>query len=133
MTIKSLTELTIREAIDGTARYSSRELRELVRRLARKRFGEGEILLRLQAILLRSAQVTEKRNNLLHSVWAHELDGDPVIRGRDHDFQPIPEIHELEAVADEISRVTDELNGARLKGFLSEAIEATRDKLKSRE
>src|SRR5580658_7924268 len=66
MALKSLTGVTIRKALDATARQSSRELRERVRRLTRKRFGEGDVLVRLDAILERSRQATEKRNELLH-------------------------------------------------------------------
>jgi hypothetical protein len=44
MTIKSLTGVSVNEAIDATARQGSRELRERIRKLARRRLGEGVAL-----------------------------------------------------------------------------------------
>ena len=41
----------------------------------RRRLGEGAPLLRLEAILQRAAKATERRNHLLHTLWAHELHG----------------------------------------------------------
>ena len=122
MAVRSLSGITISEALDATARQSSRELRERVRRLARKRLGEGEVLVRLDAILERSRQAAEKRNELLHGLWAHELDGEPVIRTQGHEFRPIPAVVALEAVADDLSRVAKDLNHARLDGFLRDAL-----------
>lgn len=122
MAVRSLSGITIREALDATARQSSRELRERVRRLARRRFGEGDVLVRLDAILERSRQATERRNELLHGLWAHELDGDPVIRTHGHEFRPIPTVKALEAVVDDLSQVARDLNYARLDRFLRDAL-----------
>ena len=73
----------------------------------------------------RAAGATEKRNRLLHSLWAHELDGEPVIRDEDeHTFRGIPTVAELETVAQTLEQLTSELNTARLDGFLSEALAA---------
>jgi hypothetical protein len=51
MTIKSLTGVSANEAIDATARQGSRKLRERIRKLARRRLGEGVALVQLEAIL----------------------------------------------------------------------------------
>jgi hypothetical protein len=122
MAVRSLAGITIREAIDATARQSSRELRDRVRRLARKRFGEGDVLVRLDAILERSRRATESRNELLHGLWAIELDGGPVMRTHGHEFRPIPPVAELEAVADDLAQIAKDLNFARLEGFLRDAL-----------
>jgi len=42
MTIKSLTDLTIAEALDATQYEGTRQLREWIRKLARKRFGASD-------------------------------------------------------------------------------------------
>jgi hypothetical protein len=123
MTIKTLAGLSIQDGLDATARLGSRDLRERIRKLARRRLGEGAPLLRLEAILQRAAKATDRRNHLLHSLWAHELDGAPVIRDEhSHDFRPIPTIPELDAVATSLAEVASELNTARLDGSLSEAL-----------
>jgi len=79
-------------------------------------------LLKLQAILERCKRATEKRNDLIHSVWGKELDGEPFRRGNDHSWQPLPTVEELKALGEEIRILTDSLNDARLMGFLADAL-----------
>jgi hypothetical protein len=126
MAVKSLTGVTPAEARRETKKLRSSDLRREVRQLARKRLGEGEALKQLDVILRRAQQVTEKRNDLMHSLWARELDGDPVIQNRgDPSFGPIPTVQELEATADEIADVAKDLRDARLDGgFLQQALAA---------
>lgn len=50
MTIKTLARLDANEALDATAYDSSSQLRDRIRKLARQRLGEGEPLLKLQAL-----------------------------------------------------------------------------------
>jgi hypothetical protein len=123
MTIKTLAGLSIKDALDATARLGSRDLRERIRKLARQRLGEGAPLLRLEAILQRAAKATDRRNHLLHTLWAHELDGVPVIRDEEnHTFKAISTPAELDVVAGTLAEIASELNMARLDGFLCEAL-----------
>ena len=78
MAVRTLAGIEITEALDATARQTAGELRRRVRRLAQKRLGEGDALVRLDALLNRARGAAEKRNGLLHGLWAHELDGAPV-------------------------------------------------------
>lgn len=126
MTIKTLLDLTVRDALDATHRQGSGELRELIKRLVKQRLGEGEALVRLRAIMTRSARATQRRNELLHGLWASTLDGEHVIRHDDQTFQPIPTVIELEDLATKFEDVWKELNEARLDGFLKKALEAAR-------
>lgn len=122
MTIKTLARLEITEALDATAYDSSSQLRERIKKLARQRLGEGEPLLKLQALLERCKGATEKRNDLVHSVWGQELDGEPARRGSGHEWRPLPTTAELHDLAEELGRLTSQLNEARLQGFLHEAL-----------
>lgn len=122
MTIKTLARLEISEALDATAYDGAARLRDRIRTLARQRLGEGEALLKLQAILERCKRATEKRNDLIHNVWGEELDGEPFRRGNDHSWQPLPTVEELKMLGEEISVLTESLNDARLLGFLAEAL-----------
>jgi len=122
MTIRTLAEVSIEEALDATAFVGSGALRDRIQKLARSRLGEGQALLKLQAILERCRRATEKRNDWIHSIWARELDGDPQLRTSDHKWTKPPGVEELQALADEIGRLTEELNRARLDGFIFEAL-----------
>jgi hypothetical protein len=122
MTIKTLGRLRPQEALDATAYDGSRQLRERIRKLARQRLGEGEALLKLEALLERCRRVTDKRNELTHGIWAKELDGEPMRRGTDQNWYPLPTVDELKALANQTWLLSDELNTARLDGFLSQAL-----------
>lgn len=123
MTIKSLANLTPQEAFDATQFEGSRILRDRIRKLARQCLGEGESLLKLQALLTRAGHLTDRRNALTHGLWAKELDGDPGIMRDFGELRPLPSVVELESLASEIRDLTDELNRARLEGFLRVTIE----------
>jgi hypothetical protein len=89
MTIKSICEISPKEARRATARVMSSKLRERVESLAKKRFGDGPALLRLQALLERCRRTSEERNKLLHGVFARELDGSDLSM-EDGDPGPLP-------------------------------------------
>jgi hypothetical protein len=125
MIFKELTGVEKAVALDATARDGSRELRARIRRLARQRLGEGVPFVRLEAILTSAERATEKRNELLHSVWGTELDGGPLMRGDDHKFRPTPSIQELEALDGDILSIIVDLIDA-MDGFLFEALKKTR-------
>ena len=122
MTIKTLARLDVTEALDATAYDSSSQLRERIKKLARQRLGEGEPLLKLQALLERCKRATERRNDLVHSVWAQELDGEPIRRGSGEEWRPLPTTAELHDLAENLSRLTLQVNEARLEGFLHHAL-----------
>jgi hypothetical protein len=123
MTIKTLARLEIGEALDATAYDSTSQLRERIKKLARQRLGEGAPLLKLQALLERCKRASERRNDLIHSVWGQELDGPPGRRGAGQDWQTLPSTTDLVNLAADIMQLTGELNEARLGGFLHEALE----------
>lgn len=127
MTVKSLSGVTVREALDETSRAGSRQLRTRIKKLAKGKLSEGAAMLQLDALLERCRKATEERNRLIHDIWASELDGDPKIMNSDHTWGPIPSIGELEALSSQLVQLTLELNLARLEGFLHLALESNRD------
>jgi len=122
MTVKSLAELSVRDAIDATERDGSAKLREQIAKLARRRFGEGQVLLRLKAILTRCRRAAERRNELLHGLFARDLEGAELWRHEGHAWRALPNVTELEALVDEINDIAAELNSARLDGSLRDAL-----------
>ncbi len=122
MTIKTLAGLEILEALDATVYDGATKLRDRIKTLARQRLGEGAALLKLQAILEQCKRATEKRNDLIHSVWGKEVDGEAFRRGNDHSWGPIPTTEELMILGEEIRILTESLNDARQMGFLAEAL-----------
>ena len=122
MTIKTISGLSPAEASFALKYEQSSSLRRRINKLARKELGEGQALLKLQAILGRAEKVTKKRNKLIHGLWAKELDGDPGIMDDPGELKPLPSVEELNQLSIEIAEITQELNEARLEGFLKEAL-----------
>jgi len=69
MTIKTLAGITLTDVLAATKYESSRQLRDRIKKLARKTLGEGATLLKLQALVHTCEALTEKRNNLVHGFW----------------------------------------------------------------
>jgi hypothetical protein len=124
MTIKSLTGVTPAEAIAATAYESSAQLRDRVRKIARKRLGDGTALVRLQAMLAECKRLTEKRNDLVHGLWAQELDGEAHVRDARGGRRPLPTEEELQNLARELEHHSTRLNLERLEGFLLQALQS---------
>jgi hypothetical protein len=122
MTIKTLSGVEVNEALDATAFDGASQLRERVRKLAKQRLGEGQALIKLQALVERCRRATEKRNEYVHSVWAQELDGEAKRRDGNQEWLPLPTVGELHALSQEFLALTHELNHARLEGFIFEAL-----------
>lgn len=122
MTIKSLAGLTPAEALAATKYEGSGQLRDRIRKIARKRLGEGTPLLKLQAILANCERLTEKRNELVHGLWAQELDGEAHVRDAHGNTRPLPTALELRKLGTEIEQLTLQLNSERLEGFLKQAL-----------
>jgi hypothetical protein len=123
-TIGKLVGLSRQEMLDATARKGSQELREIIHKLVRHHFGVTDDLVKTDALLNRVKRVTEKRNDILHNLWGYILDHGAVIRREeDHQFEDVPSVAALNAIADEITAVTRDLNLARIEGFLFEAIQ----------
>jgi hypothetical protein len=123
--LKSIAAVTIEEAFDATLHDGSWTLRERLRKLARRRLGDGTALVKFQALLGRCERATEKRNDLVHSVWEQDASGGETrVRDRNSAAKAPPTAEELNALGEELHQLAFELNEARLGGFLSEALEA---------
>jgi hypothetical protein len=124
-TVKTLANITPEEADRALAYAGSREVRELIRKLAVRRLGKASVaVLRLQALLSECERVTARRNRYIHDVWAQDWLDDPVLIGP-HDQIPMPSTAEVNQLADEIFAVASKINAARLHsgGFLYDALQ----------
>ncbi len=124
MTIKVITGVSVDDAVLATARTPSRVLRKRVRALAKDRLGDGAPFLELEAILYLAEKAVEDRNELIHSIWVFDEDGNPVIQDPLKGHLPVPTVEQLEELADQIERVYLVLNTSRLQGSLRKALDA---------
>ena len=128
MTIKSLADVEFQVAYDATRYDGSAYLREQVRKHGRRRFGESAPQLQLRAILQRCEDVTARRNGYAHAIWGREFEwgreseGQPMVNTGDQNWRAYPPPDELDALASSIDAVREELNNARLHGWLGIAL-----------
>lgn len=113
MTIKSLIGVAPEEAMDATEDDKSYELRDRVKKLGRRRLGDGEPLIKLQALVTRAKRATDDRNQIVHSIVAKMLDGPVVMRDRAGIYVEIPAEAELEAMANRMAEISEALHAAR--------------------
>lgn len=122
-TIKTLAGITIAEADKALSRTGAGEMRDLIERHAKRRLGKAHpVVLRLKAILRDCEDATEQRNRLTHEPWAKFLDGDAVMYSHTGETLPMPTVAELKALADRIFGLANQLNEARMFGFIAEAL-----------
>jgi hypothetical protein len=90
--------------------------------MANRKLGPGTHLLELGDLIDRAERASDRRNKFLHSLYAKELDGEPMLVGNDHTWEPLPTPEELTELAKEIITIADEIHEARLHGLLAKAI-----------
>ncbi|MGB4107609.1 MAG: hypothetical protein WBK55_07415 [Alphaproteobacteria bacterium] len=127
MTIKTLTGVTVDEALLATQMMSSKDLRKRIKKLAKERLGDGPALVELEAILQRAQGVMKQRNELIHGAWVKK-NGKSVVQVPGKGHFPLPTTKEVERLAQEIRQVYLELNDSRLRGSLLKALDEKKKK-----
>jgi hypothetical protein len=122
MTIKTLSGMTVKDALSATEKTKNWELRAQIEKLFTQKSKDLSLLLKLRALLNRCEALSEKRNRLLHNAWAIGPDGSIVTKGADHAWGEAPTDADLNGLALEIAEQVEELNKARLRGFIKEVI-----------
>ncbi|NBX65629.1 MAG: hypothetical protein EBQ96_01365 [Proteobacteria bacterium] len=122
MMIKTLSGVDLKTVIEATSFQGVSETRERVKKLARKRFGEGSDLIKIQSFLERARKLSESRNEFIHSLWCNDLDVGLVLISSDHSATPIPTKDEINKISNDIDVLIKEIRKERLEGFIAEAV-----------
>ena len=122
MTIRTLTGVSVDEAVKATAHENISQIRTRIKKIARTKLGEGEALIKLQAILCDCKHLTDKRNELTHCLWTQELDRDAQLRDPHGNTQPLPTAQDLLDLAKSMGELTNRINRERFEGFLYQAL-----------
>lgn len=118
MTFKTLSGLSVEEALDATRAMKNWELRKEIERLFKHKTKDPIIQAKLKAILGKCEALSQDRNKMLHNAWAIAPDGSIITKGTKHAWGKAPDIQELNDLAAEIDQCVQHLNKARLKGFI---------------
>lgn len=127
MTIRTLAEITVDEALSATQKSKNWELRKCVHSIFNKKTKDMQLRLKLKSIIGTCERLSEERNRLLHNTWAIAPDGSVVTKGPDHAWGPASKPNDLRKLASEISDVVATLNHARLQGFIRQVCDASQD------
>jgi hypothetical protein len=124
MFVRSFDETTIEEALEYIGYQGAAKLRKRVKKLAREQLGEGEALTMILELMKRCEDISERRNDLLHSPIARERDGEAFrMRARGgNTWIELPEPEVLKALADETFDLVTEMNHQRLSGLIGLAL-----------
>jgi hypothetical protein len=124
MTIRTLGGMGVEKALNDLAPTRSSKLRDLIRKAAKRGLGSHPAFNELVALLDQCKAATRRRNDLTHDPWAMEPDGEMIVRTKEHKSVPLPTVPQLEELARDLVQLTDELNSARMEGFLAQALKA---------
>jgi hypothetical protein len=75
MFVRSFDKSTVEEALEYIGYQGARRLRERVSKLAAQRLGQGDALTMIGGFMKRCEEISERRNNLLHSPIGRDRDG----------------------------------------------------------
>lgn len=120
MFLRSLNGTTAEQALQYIGDQGTEKLRARVTKLARERLGEGGALTMVLEFMKRCEDVSERRNELLHSPIARERDGEAFrMRARGGStWVELPKPEVLQALADETYKLVQEMKHARLGGLI---------------
>jgi len=123
MTIKTLSRLTVNEAMNATEKWKNWELRVEIEKLFRAKTNDPSLRLKVKALMGQSEHLSDRRNELLHGAFAITNDGSVVAKGADDKWGPPPEPEVFKKLADDIGVLVNDLNEARLRGFIRQVCE----------
>ncbi len=124
-TVKTLSGLSIKEALDATSKERTSDTRQRVRRLFLEKKPTGSETTRLDALIGAASRLTDKRNGYLHSAWSVSTAKEPIMKSEDHSWGPAPTRDEVEKVTSELLALGKEINQARLHGFIDQLLHRT--------
>jgi hypothetical protein len=124
MFIRSFDESSIDAALKYIGYQGAARLRKHVTQLATEQLGQGEALDMILGFMKRCDDISDRRNDLLHSPIARERDGQRFYmrtRGGNTWVElPAPDV--LKALADETFLLVQEMNHQRLGGLIDVAL-----------
>lgn len=125
--VKTIADLTIKQALDATEGQRISDLRVRVRQLFNARKPTALEITRLDALLGHAKRLSEKRNSYLHRAWSQTDAGKIIMKDEDHQWGRAPSEEEILEVAGEITQLVGEINTERLEGFIKSVVLRSRE------
>src|SRR2546423_598000 len=99
MTVKTLAELTVKQALNATEKTKAWELRAEILSLFKSKAKDPALRMKMKAVLGNCERLSDQRNRLLHNAWAIGPDGSVVTKGPTHAWGKAPTADDLNKLA----------------------------------
>ena len=99
-------------------------VRVKVQALAQQRQFPKAVTDRIDDLLKRAVDLSRERNEVVHNSPQMDRHGNLVRKRDDQTWDPAPTVPDLTKLARDINSLADEINEARLRGFISKACRA---------
>jgi len=120
--VKVIADQTVQQALDATDGNRISDLRVRVKPLFKERHPTALEKTELDALLGRAKRLSEKKNTYLHNAYSQTAAGRATVKNEDHRWGPAPSEAEIKKVTEDILRLANELNTARLNGFIKDVV-----------
>jgi hypothetical protein len=123
LTVKTIEARSHEDVMLDNELRGARKMRKRIAKQAEKRLGNSDAAKKLKALLDKAEKASERRNEFIHNVfgsddqakfWTHTESGKAF---------DIPSVAKLNALTEKIQLIMKELNTARRKGWLLEALD----------
>ncbi len=125
--VKSITGLSVKEALDATNGERTSDVRERVKKLFRQKEPTALEKCQLDALLGAAKRLSEQRNNFLHSAWSETEAGEALLKDGAYQWGAAPTVEQVDKVTNEILELVNQINNARLQGFVYDVINRHRE------
>lgn len=127
-TVKTLSELSVTEALDATNRNRISDVRNKIKRLFKEKKPLPSEEVQLDALLGESTRLSQERNDYLHSAWSETESGEALLKQENYQWGPAPSQSEVDHIASSILQLGRKINDARLHGFISQVVKRHKEK-----
>lgn len=127
--IKTLSGITIQEALDAAAEERIHDLRKRLRKFFLEKKPTPTEESQIDALLGAAQRLSEKRSEFHHSAWSETQIGQAVLKGEDNKWQEAPKSANVDKVTHELLELVEKINNARLHGFVFTVVERHKNKM----
>ena len=121
-TVKTLCQMEVERGLNATRKVLISKVREKIKKLfTEKRPLESQKTL-LDALLAEAELLTKQRNDFLHLAWSETVAGHALLHTENYQWKEAPAKEAVDEVTQRILKLANEINDARLHGFISQVV-----------
>lgn len=123
LTVKTIEGRSHEDVMLDNELRGARKMRKRIAKQAEKRLGNSDAAKKLKALLDKAEKASERRNEFIHNVFGSDDQAKHWTHTESGKAFDTPSVAQLNALTDKIQLIMKELNTARRKGWLLEALD----------